>query len=105
MLRLTNLDSRYKFRLAIKLFIEKVLHYSAILWPVIATTNSLTATSRLRMVSETVVRKYQQLLRGEDRAEIVAGNQQREAQPGLLIYPYFLPENIPNNTSVWTLGA
>lgn len=50
--------------------------------------------------SEQLVRKYQQLLITADRDEIVARNQQRAAQPGLLVYPYFLPENIPNSTSV-----
>ncbi|HWT03984.1 MAG TPA: lipoxygenase family protein [Pyrinomonadaceae bacterium] len=50
--------------------------------------------------SEQLVRKYQQLLVATDRAVIVERNQQRAAQPGLLAYPYFLPENIPNSTSV-----
>jgi arachidonate 15-lipoxygenase len=50
--------------------------------------------------SEAVVRKYQQLLVTEDRDQIIERNQQRAAQPGLLVYPYFLPENIPNSTSV-----
>ena len=50
--------------------------------------------------SEQLVRKYQQLLVTVDRDQIVARNQQRAAQPGLLVYPYFLPENIPNSTSV-----
>lgn len=50
--------------------------------------------------SEPVVRKYQQLLTNVDQPIIVARNQERAAQPGLLVYPYFLPENIPNSTSV-----
>ena len=50
--------------------------------------------------SEQLVRKYQQLLVTTDRDQIVQRNQQRAAQPGLLVYPYFLPENIPNSTSV-----
>lgn len=50
--------------------------------------------------SEQLVRKYQNLLVTVDRQQIVASNEQRAAQPGLLVYPYFLPENIPNSTSV-----
>lgn len=50
--------------------------------------------------SEAVVRKYQQLLKTQDGPAIAARNKQRAAQPGLLVYPYFLPENIPNSTSV-----
>lgn len=50
--------------------------------------------------SEALVRKYQTKLITEDRSKIVTRNQQRAAQSGLLIYPYFLPENIPNSTSV-----
>ena len=50
--------------------------------------------------SEAVVRKYQQRLIDVDQPIIVARNQERANQPGLLVYPYFLPENIPNSTSV-----
>jgi len=50
--------------------------------------------------SEQLGRKYQQLLVTTDRDRSVLRNQQRAAQPGLLVYPYFLPENIPNSTSV-----
>jgi arachidonate 15-lipoxygenase len=50
--------------------------------------------------SEALVRKYQTLLNTQDREQIVARNNQRAGRPGLLAYPYFLPENIPNSTSV-----
>lgn len=50
--------------------------------------------------SEQLVRKYQNLLVTTDRDQIVLRNQQRASTPGLLVYPYFLPENIPNSTSV-----
>jgi arachidonate 15-lipoxygenase len=50
--------------------------------------------------SEALVRKYQNELGSLDRPEIIRRNQLRAAQAGLLIYPYFLPENIPNSTSV-----
>jgi arachidonate 15-lipoxygenase len=50
--------------------------------------------------SEAVVRKYQQLLIDADQQIILARNQERAKTRGLLVYPYFLPENIPNSTSV-----
>jgi hypothetical protein len=50
--------------------------------------------------SQAVVDKYYQQLVTTVRQTIVARNQQRSGQQGLLVYPYFLPENIPNSTSV-----
>lgn len=50
--------------------------------------------------SDAIVKKYYQQLTTEVRDTIVSRNQQRAAQNGLLEYPYFLPENIPNSTSV-----
>ena len=50
--------------------------------------------------STDIVEKYRQQLVTEVRETIVARNQQRAGQEGLLAYPYFLPENIPNSTSV-----
>jgi arachidonate 15-lipoxygenase len=50
--------------------------------------------------SQAVVEKYRLQLASEVRETIVARNQQRSGQAGLLAYPYFLPENIPNSTSV-----
>jgi hypothetical protein len=34
------------------------------------------------------------------KPEITRRNLQRQGQAGLLAYPYFLPSNIPNSTSV-----
>ena len=50
--------------------------------------------------SEAVVTKYYNLLKTQVRNLIEARNKQRGEQAGLLVYPYFLPENIPNSTSV-----
>jgi arachidonate 15-lipoxygenase len=50
--------------------------------------------------SQAIVKKYYQQLVTEVRGEIVARNKQRAEQVGLVVYPYFLPENIPNSTSV-----
>ncbi|MDT7542433.1 MAG: arachidonate 15-lipoxygenase [Acidobacteriota bacterium] len=50
--------------------------------------------------AEKVVRKYHQLLIDADQQIILARNQERAKTRGLLVYPYFLPENIPNSTSV-----
>jgi arachidonate 15-lipoxygenase len=50
--------------------------------------------------STDIVEKYRRQLVTEVRETIVARNQQRSEQEGLLAYPYFLPENIPNSTSV-----
>ena len=50
--------------------------------------------------SNAVVRKYYLQLTTAVRGQIVAQNQKRAEQAGLLVYPYFLPENIPNSTSV-----
>lgn len=50
--------------------------------------------------SQAVVKKYYQQLTTTVRDQIVARNQQRADQVGLVVYPYFLPENIPNSTSV-----
>lgn len=50
--------------------------------------------------SEGVVRKYYAQLTTEDRDTVVRRNEERAKHPGLLVYPYFLPENIPNSTSV-----
>jgi arachidonate 15-lipoxygenase len=50
--------------------------------------------------SQAIVEKYRQQLVTEVRETIVARNQQRAGQAGLLAYPYFLPEKIPNSTSV-----
>ena len=50
--------------------------------------------------SDAIVKKYYQQLTGTVRNTIVASNNQRAGQAGLLVYPYFLPENIPNSTSV-----
>ncbi len=50
--------------------------------------------------SQAVVTKYYNLLKTQVRNLIEARNKQRGEQAGLLVYPYFLPENIPNSTSV-----
>jgi arachidonate 15-lipoxygenase len=50
--------------------------------------------------SQAIVEKYHQQLITQVRQTIVERNQQRSGQQGLLAYPYFLPENIPNSTSV-----
>jgi arachidonate 15-lipoxygenase len=50
--------------------------------------------------SQAIVKKYYQQLITEVRSEIVARNEQRAGQVGLMGYPYFLPEYIPNSTSV-----
>ena len=50
--------------------------------------------------SDAIVKKYYQQLTTTVRNTIVERNQQRAGQSGLLVYPYFLPENIPNSTSV-----
>jgi arachidonate 15-lipoxygenase len=50
--------------------------------------------------SDAIVKKYYTQLTGTVRTTIVNRNQQRAAQAGLVQYPYFLPENIPNSTSV-----
>jgi arachidonate 15-lipoxygenase len=50
--------------------------------------------------SQAIVKKYYQQLTTTVRNEIVARNKQRAGQAGLMGYPYFLPENIPNSTSV-----
>jgi hypothetical protein len=50
--------------------------------------------------SQPIVEKYYRQLVTEVREAIVVRNQQRSGQDGLLAYPYFLPENIPNSTSV-----
>ncbi len=39
-------------------------------------------------------------LHGDVRSTIAARNRERRRTPGLLAYPYFLPENVPNSTSV-----
>jgi arachidonate 15-lipoxygenase len=49
--------------------------------------------------SEAIVRKHFLLLNTEDREKIVANNSRWSGQPGLLDYPYLLPENITNSTS------
>ncbi len=50
--------------------------------------------------SDTIVKKYYHQLTTEVRTEIENRNTHRGQQAGLLVYPYFLPENIPNSTSV-----
>jgi arachidonate 15-lipoxygenase len=50
--------------------------------------------------SQAVVTKYYNLLQTQVRNLIEERNKQRGEQQGLLVYPYFLPENIPNSTSV-----
>lgn len=50
--------------------------------------------------SDAIVKKYYQQLTTTVRNTIVERNEQRGGQTGLLVYPYFLPENIPNSTSV-----
>ncbi|HXJ82285.1 MAG TPA: lipoxygenase family protein [Candidatus Methylomirabilis sp.] len=50
--------------------------------------------------SQAIVAKYHDQLTTTVRNTIVSRNQQRSGQEGLLAYPYFLPENIPNSTSV-----
>lgn len=47
-----------------------------------------------------LVTRYSDLLRTEVRGIIVDRNGARATTAGLLAYPYFLPENIPNSTSV-----
>jgi hypothetical protein len=49
--------------------------------------------------SEAIVRKHYQLLITEDRDKIIANNSRWSGQPGLLDYPYLLPEGITNGTS------
>ena len=50
--------------------------------------------------SDAIVKKYYQQLTTTVRNTIVESNNKRAADAGLLVYPYFLPENIPNSTSV-----
>jgi arachidonate 15-lipoxygenase len=50
--------------------------------------------------SDAIVKKYYQQLTTTVRNTIVASNNNRAGQTGLLVYPYFMPENIPNSTSV-----
>ena len=50
--------------------------------------------------SQAIVQKYYHQLTTEVRTEIENRNTHRGQQVGLLVYPYFLPENIPNSTSV-----
>jgi arachidonate 15-lipoxygenase len=50
--------------------------------------------------AQAIVEKYRRQLITQVRQTIVARNKQRSGQEGLLPYPYFLPENIPNSTSV-----
>jgi arachidonate 15-lipoxygenase len=47
-----------------------------------------------------VCKKYYDKLTGDIKSQIEQRNKEREAQQGLLPYSYFLPENIPNSTSV-----
>jgi arachidonate 15-lipoxygenase len=48
----------------------------------------------------TVCKKYYDQLQGAVKAQIEQRNAERAAQQGLLPYSYFLPDNIPNSTSV-----
>ena len=50
--------------------------------------------------SQAIVQKYYEQLTTEVRSQIVTRNNKRAEEDGLLVYPYFLPENIPNSTSV-----
>ncbi|HEX6717826.1 MAG TPA: lipoxygenase family protein [Pyrinomonadaceae bacterium] len=50
--------------------------------------------------SQAIVQKYYQQLTTDVRSQIDARNKERAEEDGLLVYPYFLPENIPNSTSV-----
>jgi arachidonate 15-lipoxygenase len=50
--------------------------------------------------SQALVTKYFGLLTSSVTPTIVQRNVERAATPGLLAYPYLLPENIPNSTSV-----
>ncbi len=50
--------------------------------------------------SDVIVKKYYQQLTTQVHDTITARNKERAENAGLLEYPYFLPENIPNSTSV-----
>lgn len=47
-----------------------------------------------------ICKKYYERLQDSVTSELKRRNTQRETQEGLLAYPYFLPSNIPNSTSV-----
>jgi arachidonate 15-lipoxygenase len=47
-----------------------------------------------------ICKQFYDELRGPVSKEINKRNRQREEHRGLLAYPYFLPENVPNSTSV-----
>jgi len=47
-----------------------------------------------------ICKRYHDLLIGEIQPKLDARNLQREQAEGLLPYPYLLPKNIPNSTSV-----
>jgi arachidonate 15-lipoxygenase len=49
--------------------------------------------------SQALVQKFLTRLRTQVQPVIEARNAERAKQPGLVPYPYFLPENIPNSTS------
>ena len=50
--------------------------------------------------SDAIVKKYYAQLTTTVRTTIADRNKERAEQAGLVQYPYFLPENIPNSTSV-----
>lgn len=50
--------------------------------------------------SDAIVKKYYNQLTTTVSSTIEASNKKRANQTGLLVYPYFLPDNIPNSTSV-----
>lgn len=50
--------------------------------------------------ASSICKKFYDRLQGDVTVEITRRNKQRETQEGLLPYPYFLPSNIPNSTSV-----
>jgi arachidonate 15-lipoxygenase len=55
---------------------------------------------KLEPSAAAICKRYYDELRGPISEEIEERNRQREEQRGLLAYPYFLPKNVPNSTSV-----
>jgi len=57
-------------------------------------------SEKLEPGAREICAKYYKELCGSTTKEITKRNEQREQQRGLLAYSYFLPENVPNSTSV-----
>jgi arachidonate 15-lipoxygenase len=55
---------------------------------------------KLEPSAAAICKQFYDELRGPISEEIEERNRQREEQRGLLAYPYFLPKNVPNSTSV-----